>query len=142
MDRRHESPNLRIFHDQEIKRRCAVLAFPPRILVVTPALLGPGSDIRMMMGWNIESKTEKSEVWFFPRWTGYGRDHISLHGRFLGLPRVLCWHGTAIGPQAGKRCWPLLIGLWRAIAPLMKPWCAEGDMPTAANLNLYMGRAS
>ena len=42
--------------------------------------------------------------------------------------------GPAIGPQTGKRCWPLL-----AIAPLMKPWCAEGDVPTAANLNLYWG---
>ena len=26
-----------------------------------------------------------------------------------------------------------------AIAPLMKPWCAEGEVPTAANLNLYRG---
>ena len=23
--------------------------------------------------------------------------------------------------------------------PFMKPWCAEGDVPTAANLNLYRG---
>ena len=42
-------------------------------------------------------------------------------------------------PHTGKRCWPLLAGLWRAIAPLMKPWCAEGEVPTAANLNLYRG---
>ena len=47
--------------------------------------------------------------------------------------------GRAVGPQTGKRCWPLLAGVWRAIAPLMKPWCAEGDVPTAANLNLYQG---
>ena len=33
--------------------------------------------------------------------------------------------------------WPLLAGVWRAIEPLMKPWCAEGVLPTAANLNLY-----
>ena len=46
-------------------------------------------------------------------------------------------HGPAIGPHTGRRCWPLLEGVWRAIAPLMKPWCAEGEMPTAANLNLY-----
>ena len=45
--------------------------------------------------------------------------------------------GTAVGPQSGERCWPLLDKLWRAIAPLMKPWCAEGDVPTAPNLNLY-----
>ena len=48
-------------------------------------------------------------------------------------------HGPAIGPHTGERCWPLLAGVWRAIAPLMKPWCAEGDLPTAANLNLYRG---
>ena len=47
--------------------------------------------------------------------------------------------GSAIGPRTGERCWPLLAGVWRAIAPLMKPWCAEGDVPTAVNLNLYRG---
>ena len=50
--------------------------------------------------------------------------------------------GPAIGPCTGQRCRPLLTGLWRAVAPLMKPWCAEGDVPTAANLNLYRGRSS
>ena len=47
-----------------------------------------------------------------------------------------CAHGqgTAVGP--------LLTGLWGAIAPLMKPWCAEGEVPAAANLNLYRGRNS
>ena len=50
-----------------------------------------------------------------------------------------CDRGPAIGPQTGERCWPLLAGVWRAIAPLMKPWYAEGEMPTAANLNLYRG---
>ena len=48
-------------------------------------------------------------------------------------------HGPAIGPHTGERCWPLLAGEWRAIAPLMQPWCAEGEVPTAANLNLYRG---
>ena len=50
---------------------------------------------------------------------------------------VLVFMCTAIGPQTGARCWPLLLRMWRAIAPLMKPWCAEGEVPTAANLNLY-----
>ena len=50
--------------------------------------------------------------------------------------------GSAIRPQTGERCWSLLTGLWRAVAPLMKPWCAEGVLPTAANLNLYRGRFS
>ena len=47
--------------------------------------------------------------------------------------------GPAIGPHTGERCWPLLAGLWTANAPLMRPWCAEGEVPTAANLNLYRG---
>ena len=50
--------------------------------------------------------------------------------------------GTTFGPQSGERCWPLLARLWRVVAPLMKPWCAEGDVPTAANLNLYRGRSA
>ena len=45
-------------------------------------------------------------------------------------------------PQIGARCWPLLAGVWRAIAPLMKPWCAEEEVPTAANLNFYRRRDS
>ena len=47
--------------------------------------------------------------------------------------------GPAVGSHTGERCWPLLAGVWRAIAPLMKPWCAEEEVPTAANLNLYRG---
>ena len=47
--------------------------------------------------------------------------------------------GPAIGPHTGGRCWPLLAGVWRAIALLMKPWCAEGEVPTAAKMNLYRG---
>ena len=50
-----------------------------------------------------------------------------------------CWRGPAIGPRTGERCLPLLVGVWRAIAPLMKPWCAEGEVPNAVNLNLYRG---
>ena len=50
--------------------------------------------------------------------------------------------GPAIGPHTGRRCWPLLAGLWRAIAPLMKPRCAVEEVPTAANLNLHRGRKS
>ena len=49
---------------------------------------------------------------------------------------------TAVGPQSGERCWPLLARLWRAIALQMKLWCAEGDVPAAANLNLYRRRSS
>ena len=44
-----------------------------------------------------------------------------------------------IGPHTGKRCWPLLAGVGGLSHPLMKPWCAEVEVPTAANLNLYRG---
>ena len=53
-----------------------------------------------------------------------------------------CGQGTSVGSHSGERCWPLQAGLWMAIAPLMKPLCAEGEVPTAANLNLYRGRGS
>ena len=59
------------------------------------------------------------------------------------IPRVLVRTRTGEAPLSGLtlagaagRC---LLGVWRAIAPLMKPWCAEGEVPTAANLNLYRG---
>ena len=50
-----------------------------------------------------------------------------------------CGRAPAIGPYTGERCWPLPAGVWRAVAPLMTPWCAEEEVPTAANLNLYRG---
>ena len=34
----------------------------------------------------------------------------------------------------------MLLGMWTAIAPLMKPWCAEGDVLPAANLNFLSGK--
>ena len=79
----YESLNLRIPQDQEIKRRCALSAFPPWIPFVTPALPGPGSDIRMRMGWKVKSKTEVSGVWFFPECRGsvVVVDFSDPHGR-------------------------------------------------------------
>ena len=58
---------------------------------------------------------------------------------FLMHMFIWVWDGPAIGPHTGKQCWPLPAGVWRALAPLMSPWCAEGEVPTAANLNLYPG---
>ena len=74
---------------------------------------------------------------------GYRRGRTAQRGRSPVNSSCSCsyayGHGPAIGPHTGERCWPLLAGVWRAIAPLVKPWCAEGDLPTAANLNLYRG---
>ena len=118
---------------------------------------GPGIVIRNMLGWSQLEKTERSGVWLF-RGALQGENLFSLldaagdwerKGSYHTAWAVPCdsscscsyayGHGPAIGPHTGERCWPLLAGLWRAIAPLMKPWCAEGDLPTAANLNLYRG---
>ena len=50
-------------------------------------------------------------------------------------------NGPAVGLQVSGN-WEFLRGLWKAVAPLMAPWCADGEMPTCANLNLYEGSGS
>ena len=77
-------------------------------------------------------------------WVKKGSYHTawSVPGDSLCSYSYAYGHGPAIGPHTGKRCWVLLSWLWRTIAPLMKPWCAEGEVPTAANLNFYQGRNS
>ena len=55
------------------------------------------------------------------------RDRTTQHGRSLVVPRVLVRTRTGKAPLSGH------------IAPLMKPWCAEGEVPTAAKMNLYRG---
>ena len=130
---------------------------PPFFSSVSP---GPGREVWNGMGWSLLEKTARSGVWLF-------RDALSESSAFFAFAEFASWvqkgsfltawavsplsscscsylygRGTAVGPQSGERCWPLLERLCRAIAPLMKPWCAEGDVPTAANLNLYRGRFS
>ena len=105
-------------------------------------------------GWTPKGKTASSGVWLF-RGALRGGDVLSTllaagdwvekgsyHTAWSILLLVLVRAGHSFGPQTGERCWPLLSGLWRAVAPLMKPWCAEGDVPIAANLFLYRGRSS
>ena len=100
------------------------------------------------MGWSHLEITERSGVWLF-------RGALQGENLFSSLDAVGGWvkkgsyrtawsvpcdssctcsyaygQGLTIGPHTGERCWPLLAGLWRAIAPLMKPWCAEGEVPT------------
>ena len=148
-----------ISQEQEMERRCAVSAFPPRTPFVTLVLPGPGSDIRKMMWWKVMCKTEESGVWFLHNVVGLWRRWVlsklicavdwvrkgAYHTAWSVSSTSSCscsyayGQGTAVGPQTGEWCWPLLVKLWRAIAPLMKPWCAEGDLPGAANLNLHRG---
>ena len=94
-------------------------------------------QVRSWMGWTVLEKTTRSGLWWFrfPLWrearevfslhllqlvTGSGKDCSLQLGRSSCFLRVL-FHmrkGKAFGPQSGRRCWSLLAGLWRAIAPL------------------------
>ena len=148
---------LRISQEVEIVPVCAVAVACPSCPDYSPEPLGPGRIIRNRIGWSHLEITARSGVWLFP---GAKRESSAFFafaafaswvkkGSFLTawavppLSSCSCSHlyerGTAVGPQSGERCWPLLDRLWRAIAPLMKPWCAEGKVPTAAYLNLYRG---
>ena len=143
--------------EQEIVTGCVVSGARPSCLDGPPEPPGPGRVIRNMFGWSQLEKTARSGVWLF-------RDALRGENLFSSLCAAGDWvrkgsyhtawavpgdspctcsyaygRGPAIGPHTGRRCWPLLAGVWRAIAPLMKPWCAEGEVPTAANLNLYRG---
>ena len=151
------SRNHGIFREMDILPGCAVRVACPSCPDYFPEPPGPGRIIRNMLGWSLLEKTEKSGVWIF-RGALQGENLFSLldtvgdwerKGSYRTAWAVTCdssctcsyayGHGPAIGPHTGERCWPLLAGVWRAIAPLMQPWCAEGEVPTAANLNLYRG---
>ena len=45
--------------------------------------------------------------------------------------RTVSWAASLVGN------WEFLRGLWRAVAPLMAPWCTDREVPTCANLNFY-----
>ena len=148
----------KIFREVEIIPGCVASVACPSCPDYSPEPPGPGRIIRNMIGWSLLEKNEVgSGVWLF-RGALQGKNLFSSLDVTGGWVRKGSYHtawalpcdsscacsysygqGPAIGPHTGRRCWPLLEGVWRAIAPLMKPWCAEGEVPTAANLNLYRG---
>ena len=148
------------FQVQGVMARCASVSFPSCYSDLTSVLPGPGSEIRRQFGWTQLEKTGRSGVWFFRGafqgedlfsslavsgdWVKKGSYHTawSVPGDSSCSCSYMYGHGPAIGPHTGMRCWVLLSWLWRTIAPLMRPWCAEGEVPTAANLNLYRGGTS
>ena len=146
-----------IFRKVEIVPGCFVKVACPSCPDYSSGPPGPDRVIRNMLGWSQLDKTARSGVWLF-RGALQGENLFSLliaAGDWeTKLSYRTAWpvpcdssctcsyaygRGPAIGPHTGKRCWPLLAGVWRAIAPLMQPWCAEGEVLTAANLNLYRG---
>ena len=141
----------------EIMSGCADMVAclpPPFFSSVSP---GPGREVRNGIGWSLLEKTARSGVWLF-RGALRGNSAFFAFTAFAGWVRkgsfLTAWavlllsscscsylygRGTAIGPQSGERCWPLLASVWRAIAHLMRPWCAEEEVPNVVNLNLYRG---
>ena len=152
---REGNPSLSISQAVEIMPGCADMVTrlpPPLFSSMSP---GPGREVRNGVGWSLLEKTARSGVWLF-------RGALSGSSAFFAFATFASWvkkgsfltawavtplsscscsylygRGTADGPQSGERCWPLLAALWRALAALMKPWCAARDVPTAASLNLY-----
>ena len=120
----------------------------------------PGVPLRETCGWKPLLHTPSSGVWVLP-------GALQSVG-FLGLLDVagswvsrstyrtawaVCpWsgcqcsysygHGPAVGPHTGRGCFRYLASVRRAIAPLLSPWCADVDVPSAANLNLDEGSRS
>ena len=121
---------------------------------------GPGISLRERWGWKPLLRTLTSGIWVLSgalerRWV-WGCWKRLLHGESRSTYRT-AWavcpgsgcqcpysygQGPAIGPHTGRGCFRYLSSVWRALALLMSPWCAEGDVPTAANLNLYGGSSS
>ena len=131
---RNQGP--KIFLEMEIVPGCAVRVACPSCPDYSPEPPGPGRIIRNMIGWSLLEKTERSGVWVF---RGAFRESSAFFafaafaswvqkGSFLTAWAVtplsscscsyLYGRGTAVGPHTGEWCWPLLAGLWRAIAPL------------------------
>ena len=119
-------------------------------------LPGPREPLRSALGWTPLFHTSSSGV-FSGRLCGratFGCTRVvsrlgceghlpHSNGGNSSLPLFISvWTGVADGPQTGERTWELLCDLWRAVAPLFAPWCAEGELPTCANLNHYSGSGS
>ena len=148
---------LRISQEVDIIPGCAVSVACPSCPDNSPVSPGPGRVIRNMLGWSQLEKTDRSGVWLFRGalqgenlfssldaagdWEKKGSYHTewAVPGDSPCTCSYAYGQGPAIRPHTGEQCWPLLAGVWRAIAPLMEPWCAEGTVPTAANLNHYRG---
>ena len=124
-----------IFREEEIVSGCAVLVDCPSCPDHSPGPPGPGGIIRNMLGWSQMEKTVRSGVWLF-RGALQGESLFSSfvaagdwvrkesHHTAWSVPcgsSCTCSYaygqGPAIGPCTGQRCWPLLAGVWRAIAP-------------------------
>ena len=126
---------------------------------VTPR---PGVPLRETWGWKPLLHTPSSGVWvlsgalqsigFFGSFgcgclLGWSQHLPHSLGRYVPWSRLPMLVFLRARPSyrahtRDKVVGGTLIVLWRALAPLLSPWCADGDVPSAANLNLYEGSGS
>ena len=88
-----------------------------------------GVQVEQQIPVPVDSSEDKEEV---RNTYGLGR---SIYRTAWSVPPMY-GHGPAIGPHTGRQTYRMLSSVWRVLAPLMSPWCAEGSVPTLANLNL------
>ena len=112
-----------------------------------PGPLAAGPLYRILFGWSRLLYTASSGIWIFRGALRGSQVLPALASCFEWVVRGTyrtAWavqpccrcsysygNGPAVGPQVSGN-W-FLRGLWRAVAPLMAPWCADGEMPTCAN---------
>ena len=120
----------KIFREVEIVPGCAVRVACPSCPDYSLEPPGPDGVIRNMIGWSRLEKTERSGVWLFLG---------ALQGE--NLFSLLDAAGDWERKGSYRTAWavPLDSSCTCSYAYLMQPWCAEGEVPTAANLNLYRG---
>ena len=149
--RRVTSSSLRISQEVEIRKGCVVTVSRLPTPDFATSAPGCGSVVSRWLGWTSMEKTARCGLWLFRGalrggdvfssllascdWVKKGSYHTAW-SVFPPLSSYSCF------PQTGERCGPVLTSLWRAVAPLTKTWCAEEEVPTAANLNLDRGRFS
>ena len=144
----------------ELGQGCEVEVKIPSDPEREPRSPGPGISLRERWGWKPLLRTLTSGIWVLLgvlRCSGFeGLLEAAASWERRGTYRT-AWavcsrsgcqcsysygQGPAIGPHTGRGCFRYLTSVWRALAPLMSPWCADGDVPTAANLDLHGGLRS
>ena len=152
------NPSLPISQVVEIMLGCADMVDsrlpPPLFSSVSP---GPGREVRNGMGWSLMG--EYSQVWgmvvpgclvvetvqflhLLHSLIGLRKDRSLQRGRvpptfFVLLFIFVSGEARLSGHILESRVGHCQLDCGGLSLLLMKPWCAEGDVPTAANLNLY-----
>ena len=126
-----ENQGPKIFREVEIIPECVASVACPACPDYSPEPPGPGRIIRNMIGWSLEEKNEVGcGVWLF-RGALQGKNLFSSLDVIGDWKRKGTYHtawalpcdsscacsysygqGPAIGPHTGRRCWPLLEGVW------------------------------